>query len=216
MGASILYAAAVIGIVGILAGILLGVASEKFKVKVDEKEIKVREALPGNNCGGCGYPGCDGLAAAIAKGEAKPDACPVRWASMVPAWILKVSSTMATIGATVVKVRTMPSSSRITLCGLEKKVLTLLSTIVDLLARRVVGRLMASSSFLRFEGRMMGYVFAKAPLDAHPGAPVRCWLTDQPAEYLLSISIQLPTVNATSAQYSGSSSTSLPLVVHHS
>ena len=51
MGASILYAAAVIGIVGILAGILLGVASEKFKVKVDEKEIKVREALPGNNCG---------------------------------------------------------------------------------------------------------------------------------------------------------------------
>ena len=65
MGASILYAAAVIGIVGILAGILLGVASEKFKVKVDEKEIKVREALPGNNCGGCGYPGCDGLAAAI-------------------------------------------------------------------------------------------------------------------------------------------------------
>ena len=35
MGASILYAAAVIGIVGILAGILLGVASEKFKVKVD-------------------------------------------------------------------------------------------------------------------------------------------------------------------------------------
>lgn len=33
MGASILYAAAVIGIVGILAGILLGVASEKFKVK---------------------------------------------------------------------------------------------------------------------------------------------------------------------------------------
>lgn len=77
MGASILYAAAVIGIVGILAGILLGVASEKFKVKTDEKEIKVREALPGNNCGGCGYPGCDGLAAAIAKGEAKPDACPV-------------------------------------------------------------------------------------------------------------------------------------------
>ena len=77
MGASILYAAAVIGFVGFLAGILLGVASEKFKVKVDEKEIKVREALPGNNCGGCGYPGCDGLAAAIAKGEAKPDACPV-------------------------------------------------------------------------------------------------------------------------------------------
>ena len=67
MGASILYAAAVIGIVGILAGILLGVASEKFKVKVDEKEIKVREALAGNNCGACGYAGCDALAKLKAK-----------------------------------------------------------------------------------------------------------------------------------------------------
>lgn len=74
---SVITAAAVVGIVGIIAGILLGVASEKFKVEVDEKEVLVREALPGNNCGGCGFPGCDGLACAIAKGEAKADACPV-------------------------------------------------------------------------------------------------------------------------------------------
>ena len=33
--------------------------------------------LPGNNCGGCGYPGCSGLAAAIAAGEAPVNACPV-------------------------------------------------------------------------------------------------------------------------------------------
>lgn len=74
---SIVIAAAVVSVVGILAGILLGVASEKFKVEVDEKEVAVRELLPGNNCGGCGYPGCDGLAAAIAKGEAKANGCPV-------------------------------------------------------------------------------------------------------------------------------------------
>lgn len=74
---SVVIAAAVIGVVGVFAGILLGVASEKFKVEVDEKELQVREALPGNNCGGCGYPGCDGLAAAIAKGEAPASACPV-------------------------------------------------------------------------------------------------------------------------------------------
>lgn len=74
---AVLIAAAVVGAVGILAGVLLGVASEKFKVSVDEKEIKIRELLPGNNCGGCGYPGCDGLAAAIAKGEAAPSGCPV-------------------------------------------------------------------------------------------------------------------------------------------
>lgn len=74
---SVIIAAAVVGVVGVLAGILLGVASERFKVEVDETEIKVREILPGNNCGGCGYPGCDGLAAAIAKGEAPANACPV-------------------------------------------------------------------------------------------------------------------------------------------
>ena len=74
---SIVIAAAVVGAVGILAGVLLGIAGEKFKVAVDEKEVKVRELLPGNNCGGCGYPGCDGLAAAIAKGEAGANGCPV-------------------------------------------------------------------------------------------------------------------------------------------
>ena len=74
---SIIIAAAVVSAVGILAGILLGVASEKFKVQTDEREVKIRELLPGNNCGGCGYPGCDGLAAAIAKGEAKANGCPV-------------------------------------------------------------------------------------------------------------------------------------------
>ncbi len=74
---SVLIAAVVIGVVGIFAGVLLGIASEKFKVKEDEKAIAIREILPGNNCGGCGYPGCDGLAAAIARGEASPNGCPV-------------------------------------------------------------------------------------------------------------------------------------------
>ena len=58
----IIVSALVVGIVGITIGILLGIASEKFAVEVDEKEILVREALPGNNCCGCCYPGCDGLA----------------------------------------------------------------------------------------------------------------------------------------------------------
>lgn len=73
----IMIAAAVVCGVGIVIGILLGVAGEKFKVEVDPKEVAVRELLPGNNCGGCGFPGCDGLAAAIAKGEMPPSACPV-------------------------------------------------------------------------------------------------------------------------------------------
>ena len=39
MVTGIILAAAVVGILGILIGIFLGVASEKFKVQVDEKEI---------------------------------------------------------------------------------------------------------------------------------------------------------------------------------
>lgn len=81
----ILLAAAVVGLVGILIGIMLGVASEKFKVEVDQKEIDIRNALPGNNCGGCGYPGCDGLAKAIALGQAPVDKCPVGGAPVAAA-----------------------------------------------------------------------------------------------------------------------------------
>ena len=74
---AILLAMVVVGGTGLLIAILLGIASEKFKVPVDEKEVAIRAELPGNNCGGCGYPGCSGLAAAIAKGEAPVDQCPV-------------------------------------------------------------------------------------------------------------------------------------------
>ena len=73
----ILSAAAVVGVVGIFVGLFLGVAGIRFKVETDEREEAVLAALPGNNCGGCGYAGCSGLAAAIVKGEAPVDACPV-------------------------------------------------------------------------------------------------------------------------------------------
>ena len=63
---AVVIAAAVVAAAGIVVGIGLGLFGEKFKVEVDEKELAIRAELPGNNCGGCGYPGCDGLAAAIA------------------------------------------------------------------------------------------------------------------------------------------------------
>lgn len=74
---AIILAAATVGVVGLVVGFLLVTAGEKFKVEVNEKEEAVRAELPGNNCGGCGYPGCDGLAAAIAKWEAPVNGCPV-------------------------------------------------------------------------------------------------------------------------------------------
>lgn len=73
----IIIATACVAVTGLLIGIFLGVAGEKYKVYVDEKEEAVLAALPGNNCGGCGFAGCSGLAAAIAKGEAPVNACPV-------------------------------------------------------------------------------------------------------------------------------------------
>ena len=73
----IILAAVIVGGTGLFIGIFLGLADKKFAVEVDEKEEAVLGVLPGNNCGGCGYPGCSGLAAAIAAGEAPVNACPV-------------------------------------------------------------------------------------------------------------------------------------------
>ena len=73
----IIIAACAVGVTGLLLGLFLGFMGKKFAVEVDQKEIDVRAELPGNNCGGCGYAGCDGLAKAIANGEAPVNGCPV-------------------------------------------------------------------------------------------------------------------------------------------
>lgn len=73
----VLLAMIIVGATGCIIGFFLCVASEKFKVEVDERETAILDVLPGNNCGGCGYAGCSGLAAAIVKGEAPVNQCPV-------------------------------------------------------------------------------------------------------------------------------------------
>ena len=73
----IIIAAVVVGGTGLALGFFLSIMGKKFEVPVDEKEAKVRELLPGNNCGGCGYAGCDACAKAIAAGQAPVGACPV-------------------------------------------------------------------------------------------------------------------------------------------
>lgn len=73
----ILLAAAIVGGTGLLIGVFLGISGKAFAVEVDEREEAILGVLPGNNCGGCGYAGCSGLAAAIVKGEAEVGACPV-------------------------------------------------------------------------------------------------------------------------------------------
>ena len=75
-------AMAVVGGIGLFIGLFLGGSAILFKVEVNEKEEAILAQLPGNNCGGCGYPGCAGLAAAIAAGEAPVNACPVGGAAV--------------------------------------------------------------------------------------------------------------------------------------
>ena len=79
---SILIATVAVGIIGLLMGLLLITVDKKFKVQVDEKEIAVREYLPGNNCGACGYAGCDAMASAIVHEEAPVNGCPVGGAAV--------------------------------------------------------------------------------------------------------------------------------------
>lgn len=67
----------VIAVIGIVVGAGLVFTGNKFHVDVDERESAVRDCLPGNNCGACGFAGCDALAAAIAAGKASVSACPV-------------------------------------------------------------------------------------------------------------------------------------------
>ncbi|MDR7870283.1 MAG: RnfABCDGE type electron transport complex subunit B [Tissierellaceae bacterium] len=74
---NILYPVSVLGGFGLLFGVLLSIASVVFKVEVDPKITEVLDALPGANCGACGFPGCGGLATAIAEGRAPVNSCPI-------------------------------------------------------------------------------------------------------------------------------------------
>lgn len=79
---TILIAALVLGGLGLIFGLLLTLANKVFEVPSDPRRDAVRNCLPGANCGGCGYAGCDALADAIAQGKAPVNACPVGGAAV--------------------------------------------------------------------------------------------------------------------------------------
>ncbi|HIW49309.1 MAG TPA: RnfABCDGE type electron transport complex subunit B [Firmicutes bacterium] len=74
---SILYPVLCVGGLGVVLGAGLGYAGKIFEVKEDPRLEQVLECLPGANCGGCGYPGCSGMASAIVSGKAPVNGCPV-------------------------------------------------------------------------------------------------------------------------------------------
>lgn len=53
-------------IIGLVSAVVLTLAAKFMAVPVDETAVKIREVLPGANCGACGYAGCDDYASALA------------------------------------------------------------------------------------------------------------------------------------------------------
>lgn len=82
-GMGIFLPTAIIGVLALLFGLGLAYASKVFEVKVDERVVRVREALPGANCGACGFSGCDAMAEAVVMEGVKPSRCPVGGQAMV-------------------------------------------------------------------------------------------------------------------------------------
>jgi Na+-translocating ferredoxin:NAD+ oxidoreductase RNF subunit RnfB len=66
---SIILATAAVSVIGLLCAVMLATASKIMAVPVDERTGQIRSCLPGANCGACGYPGCDGYAAALTSGK---------------------------------------------------------------------------------------------------------------------------------------------------
>ena len=71
----IVIAIAVLGALGLIFGLVLAAASKIFYVETDPRLEALNAALPGANCGGCGYAGCGGYAEAVLDGKAPIGNC---------------------------------------------------------------------------------------------------------------------------------------------
>lgn len=65
----IVLSVVILGSIGAISAVVLYFVSQKFKVYEDPKIAIIADILPGANCGGCGYAGCQALAEAIVKKE---------------------------------------------------------------------------------------------------------------------------------------------------
>lgn len=102
----ILIAVISLGAIGLIAAVILFLASKKFAVYEDPRIAQVAEVLPMANCGGCGYPGCSGFADACVKaGSLEGKFCPVGGQPVMTkvAEILGLSATSAEPVIAVVK-----------------------------------------------------------------------------------------------------------------
>ena len=80
---AIILPAVIVAAIGLIAGVILTIASKLMFVPVNEKVALVQEAMPGANCGACGFPGCDGYATSLGEGETEDiTRCPVGGADL--------------------------------------------------------------------------------------------------------------------------------------
>lgn len=71
----VLVSLVLLGGVGLLCGIALAIAARVFAVKLDPRMEAIEKALPGANCGGCGFPSCHAYAQNMVDGAAEPNRC---------------------------------------------------------------------------------------------------------------------------------------------
>ena len=62
-------AMAVLGGLGAFFGLVLAMANRVFYVQTDPRLDRLVQALPGANCGGCGFSGCGAYAQAVLDGK---------------------------------------------------------------------------------------------------------------------------------------------------
>jgi Na+-translocating ferredoxin:NAD+ oxidoreductase RNF subunit RnfB len=67
MNMTIVYTIVSLSAIGTLAAVILYFVAQKFKVYEDPRIDDVEKALPGANCGGCGFAGCRAFAEACVK-----------------------------------------------------------------------------------------------------------------------------------------------------
>ena len=75
MNNTIILAMVSVTALGLLCAVALTIASKVMYVKTDERISRIRELLPGANCGACGYSGCDGYAEALVGENALINVC---------------------------------------------------------------------------------------------------------------------------------------------
>ena len=74
----IIWTVAVITVLGLVLALVLYLVAEKFKVVEDPRIDEVEKAMPGANCGGCGFAGCRAFAEAAVKApDLDNNYCPV-------------------------------------------------------------------------------------------------------------------------------------------